>query len=137
MRQRLYKIHDEYGESQDYKTITLDSGVVPSGETDGFRIDSGRVHDFSMKKSFDDVCEDIRDKYKITNLLYDDDEAFYALCEALFYDYESKIANYESYIKEEMDARLLMELRKSAVLPASNDSFYEGHGSCKSIGDIE
>lgn len=60
-------------------------------------------------------------KYKITNVAqYDDEDALYAICEALYDDYTNKMANYESYVEVGMNARIMMELRKSVVFPVGH-----------------
>ena len=80
-------------------------------------IDINLVRDFSKNFVIEDIILDLKDNYKITNIM--DDESIVYLSEALFDDYQLKRANYKSYIEWGMDARLLMELRKSAILPAN------------------
>lgn len=49
------------------------------------------------------------------------------------------MANYEAYIERGMDARLLMEIRKSAVLPMAENlyDFYTGHGSLETVEEVK
>lgn len=92
-----------------------------------------------MKSSFDvkllhDFTEDnieMRDmvqKYKLSNVWdsEDDHSAIDKLNETFYRDYACKLANPKSYLKEGMDARLAVELRKSSVLYI-DDYFFEAH----------
>ena len=102
-------------------------------------INPSLVKDFSKKKEFTDVCNDIENKYKITNILDDDGESAYYLAEVLFDDYEVKRCNYEAYIEEGMDARMLMELRKSAVFfiaDGDDTYFYTGLKDCNTWQEV-
>lgn len=96
------------------------------------------VKDFSKKKEFMDVYDDLESKYKITNILDDEDESLYYLAEVLFDDYEVHRCNYEAYIEEGMDARLMMELRKSAVFFVDGDDtyFYTGLKDCNTWQEV-
>lgn len=103
-------------------------------------IDCNKLKDFSKKKSFDDVVEDVSVKYKITNILEDEpfNEYLYGICEALFVDYDREIANYEAYIEPNMNARMLMELRRNAIIKVDQEFyfFYRDHCTCETIEDI-
>lgn len=102
-------------------------------------IDYNKVRDFSKEKTLDDVMEDIIEKYEITNICDDElGEAEYALCEALFDDYEKELANYKAYIGKDMDARLLMELRNSALVPFSEKEidYFKGHENLKTWQEV-
>lgn len=102
-------------------------------------INPSLVKDFSKKKEFTDVCNDIENKYKITNILDDDGESAYCIVEALYNDYLAQRCNYEAYIEEGMDARMLMELRKSAVFfVADGDDtyFYTGLKDCNTWQEV-
>ena len=101
-------------------------------------IDINKIYDFSKKKTFDDVISDIK-KHKICNI-DEDEESIYYISLELYNDYILQRANYESYIEEGMDARIMMELRKSAILPlekSARENFYKSHQSCKTIEEIK
>ena len=89
------------------------------------RIDVNLVHDFSKKKTYENIEDDIVKKYKIKNLIREpeDDDFLYIVCDTLYYDYIGGLANYESYIKRGMDLRLLMELRNTAIQNLTDDEF--------------
>lgn len=103
-------------------------------------IDINKVEDFSKKKGFYDIKKDITEKYHITNIKEDTvfNEYLTYICDALYTDYDRKIANYEAYIEEGMNARMLMELQKSAVIPINEkfDYFYAQHNDCETIEDV-
>lgn len=79
-------------------------------------IDPKLVKKFTKKKTLNKVIKDLVEKYKITNI-YDDEigRCCWLIANALYNDYIIGRANYEAYIEVGMDARMLMELRKSAV----------------------
>ena len=59
-----------------------------------------RWKDFTKEKTYSEIENDIRNKYKITNIGIDEeDNPLYEICEALCYDYEYKLANYEVILK--------------------------------------
>lgn len=95
------------------------------------------VHDFSKTITFDDVYDDIVENYRITNIL-----DYFSQCiiaKNLLEDYEQGRANYKSYIEEGMDARILMELRKSAIIPVEEkmNEYYTDHSKCETVQDIK
>ena len=107
-------------------------------------IDLSRLYDFSEKLTFDDVSADF-DKYHIHNILDEDnpepfwvyEEYRYYLEEALWDDYQLGRINYRAYIEEGMDARFMMELRKSALLRIEGcPAFYSDHSKCETVDDI-
>lgn len=102
-------------------------------------IDIKTLKDFSKKKSLDDVIDDIEKKFSITNITDDDGESLVNISEALYCDYVLQMANYESYIEPNMDARLLMELRKSACLNWAPEyyDFYEGHKNLDTAKEVD
>lgn len=103
-------------------------------------IDTTKLRDYSKKKTVGDVIRDIRDKYKITNICDDyDQEPLYYISKALYDDYTVQRANYEAYIEVGMNARILMELRKSAVIPMADElfDFYDKHRACETCDDIK
>lgn len=102
-------------------------------------IDVNLVHDYSQDIDFDTVIDEVIDTYTIKNIFDDDGESVYYLSQALYEDYITQRANYRAYIEKDMDARVLMELRKSAVLPMAEDSydFYTGHKTCNTVADIK
>lgn len=97
------------------------------------------VHDFSSSIDLDTVIKDIRDKYRIVNINNDCGDSLYYICKALYTDYKVRLANYRSYIEEGMNARTLMELRKSAILPMGKElqDFYPKHCSCNTANDVK
>lgn len=106
-------------------------------------IDFSILRDFPKTITLDDVSDDF-DRYKITNIMdetqADYEEYRYYLEEALYDDYTNQRANYMSYIEPGMDARFMMELRKSAILPITDEKligFYGKHAQCKSIEEIK
>ena len=101
-------------------------------------IDFNKIRDFSKPLTYKEVKNDIVNVYKITNILDDfEGEALYCICEALLDDYNIGRCNYKSYIEKGIDARLLMELRKSAVFyfPDRLD-FYTGHAKCNTWREV-
>ena len=102
-------------------------------------IDIEKVRDFRDKKEWGDIWNDLNYKYKIINVYDDDEESMTYLCDALYSDYEKGIANYEAYLEHNMDARIMMELRKSAVLWFSEEfnSFYMEHNICNTVDEIK
>ena len=85
-------------------------------------IDINLVHDFSKSLSYDEVENDILNKYRIKNILRDeDDNMLYTICVTLLQDYEYRLANYKAYIGVGMNLRLLMELRNTAIQKLTNE----------------
>lgn len=79
-------------------------------------------------------------KYKIQNIdLNEDSLSLMALCEALNFGYQCEIINYRSYIDYRMNLRMLLELRKNAILPVDEELswFYFNHRYCKTVEDIK
>lgn len=89
--------------------------------------------------TLDDVIEDISENYKITNIADDNNESLYYLSKALYDDYVMRRANYKAYIEKDMDARLLMEIRKSVILPMDKElyDFYEMHSNCNNAEQVK
>lgn len=103
-------------------------------------IDVKKLYDFSKPKTIKSIYKDLEKKYKITNVAeYDDEDALQVLCEALYDDYINEMANYESYVEVGMNARIMMELRKSAVFPVGEKyfNFFIAHNSCETVDDIK
>lgn len=102
-------------------------------------IDPYKIRDYSKNKTIDDVYKDVEEVYKVTNILDDDGESMYYICRTLLEDYEKQRANYEGYIEKGIDARILMELRKSAIIPMGKDlyDFYTSHSSYETVRDIK
>lgn len=94
--------------------------------------------DFSMDLDYDTVCDDLTSVYKITNVYYDCENLF-DLAEALKSDLDGKRANYRAYIFEGIDARLLMELRKSYILDVGRltEEFYVGHDGLVTVDAVK
>lgn len=104
------------------------------------------LKDFSKSITLDDISKDF-DAYEISNIMGENDEDGYSdyeeyryyLEEAIYDDYVNGRANYRSYIEKGMNARFMMELRKSAILPLSEElwDFYTVHKDCETIEDIK
>jgi hypothetical protein len=99
------------------------------------------LRDFSKKMTLEDVFDDLYENYKITNVYDEEDDAhyYYELAEALFGDYENKRANYKAYVQPGMNARYMMELRKSAIIPMSDEDFdfYKKHDNLNTVEEIK
>lgn len=96
-------------------------------------------NDYSKKLALKDIVKDIRD-YGITNIRQDDDnESLYVLADTLLGDYNMRRANYKAYITRGIDARVLMELRKSAVLPFEvlSPAIFEAHNGVYTVEGIK
>lgn len=88
---------------------------------------------FRKRFYFEYVEEDILSKYKVKNIV-DDDESYVYICNALFNDYILGRANYKAYIEDGMDARMLMDLRKNALLRWGNgvdEDFFKSFEGCE------
>lgn len=95
------------------------------------------IKDFSKKKKFVNVYNDLKYRYRIVNVLNDD--ALVCIAKTLYKDYKVQRCNYEAYIEEGMDARLLMELRKSAVFfiaDGDDTYFYTGLKDCNTWQEV-
>lgn len=95
------------------------------------------VKNFSRVMTFDIVHDDLKINYGIKNIANYESLCF--LAQTLLEDYQERRANYKSYIERGMDARMLMELRKSAVLPMSKTmfNFYSSHSKCNTVQDVK
>lgn len=103
-------------------------------------IDINILRDYSKPLTLDDVYNDVENIYNITNIFDDEDyECLTAICNALYTDYTVQRANYHAYIERGMNARMLMELRKSAVIPMDEElfDFYTKHSSCETYTDVK
>lgn len=103
-------------------------------------INPAKTYDFSKHKTFKKIYNDIEKTYNIQNIFEcDDDNALYEIADALHEDYIKHRANYEGYIEHNMDARVLMELRKSAIVHMGKDLyyFYGAHNNCEAVKDIK
>jgi hypothetical protein len=95
-----------------------------------------KLHDFSKRKTYSSIEKDIKKKYKIINIYNDDEEeCLYEICDTLFMDYKHKLANYEAYIEKGMNARLLMELRNTALQRLTEEEFKQ-FDNCKSPMEV-
>lgn len=101
-------------------------------------IDFNKVYNFDENITYEDVFYDIVDNYKITNLRDDEGWSERILADVLYSDYEKELANYKAYIGKDMDARLLMELRNSALVPFSEKEidYFEGHENLKTWQEV-
>lgn len=103
-------------------------------------IDISSLRTFKAKKSIESIEYDLTSKYSIKNIIQDDfGEYVYSIASSLYLDYKNEVANYESCIEYGMDARLLMELRKSAVILFTSelDDFYTGHNICNTAKEVK
>lgn len=100
------------------------------------RLDSGVVRDFREKVRYEDVYSDLHDVYKITNLRWDDEGTAVHFPGQFYMDYVNRLANYKAYIEPDMDARLLMELRKNALILTGYTDFYDRHAKCQTVGNV-
>jgi hypothetical protein len=98
-----------------------------------------KLRDFSEEMTMDTVIDDLVKNYTIKNICDDDGESVCYLAEALLEDYTTSKANYKAYIEKDMDARLLMEIRKSAVIPFGEQftDFYEKHSTLKTAKEVK
>lgn len=86
-------------------------------------IDIDKLYDFSENLDELTIIKEIKHKYKIRNIGTRDFE-INCLGWQLADDYENKRANYKAYIEKGMDARLLMELRNSSILPLGKEYYH-------------
>lgn len=105
-------------------------------------IDYKLVHDCTKPKAFSDVFSEIKTKYEIKNIKEDADwESLFYICRGLYEDYTKRNTNYEAYIEKGMDARLLMELRKSALFPFTDkkceEEFFNAYRTCETVDDVK
>lgn len=104
-----------------------------------FYIDAVKLEDFSENIDLDLIMDDLSDVYKIGNIL-DDGESLWIIANTLLQDYESKKVNYKGYICKNMDARFMMEIRKSMLLllcPELKKDLYKKTMLCKTIEEIK
>jgi hypothetical protein len=103
------------------------------------KIDIEKLHDFSEKIRYSDIKDDLSTNYKITNICDDYGESLYFLTSELLNDYKMHRANYKAYIKDGLNARYLMELRKSAIIPMCKEEydFYVQHEHLNTIKAIK
>ena len=98
------------------------------------------VHDFREKKTEDSIYNDLYDKYDITNVA-DDDESYHYIWQAIYDDYMYERCNYEAFIEKGMNARLLMEHRKSAMFRFEKEEdkikFYTEYNYCQNAEDVK
>lgn len=88
-----------------------------------------------------DIVENL-ERLKIKNLMKSDKEWYHTFCSELAYDYNERKANFLAYTREGMDARVLWELRKSAILWGFMEGdidpwFFEGHKEGWGVFDIK
>lgn len=98
-----------------------------------------RLRDFSQEVTAESVLADLH-SYEITNIRDDgDDECIWFIAETLQDDYLTQRANYKSYIERGMNLRMLMELRKSAILPMAEHNywFYTNHKNAETVQDVK
>lgn len=100
-------------------------------------IDINKLYDFSEPVTLENIADEFRDIYKITNI-GDIDFEFHCICEQLADDYANKRANYKAYIEKGMNARILTELRNSAILPVEDSLtyFYGAHSTLTTQTEI-
>lgn len=74
---------------------------------------------------------DILQKYRITNC-----NDFYSLAELLAGDYNSKRINIIPLLKQNMDARVLIQLRLAFMIRLDDSSYYEGLRNLNTVEEI-
>lgn len=101
-------------------------------------IDIDKLRDFSEGVTYRGIWNDLFGEGGLTNV-YDSEDAQSELVDVLLWDYERGFANYKAYFEPGMDARVLMELRKSAILPFTGElnEFYALHDQCRTADDIK
>lgn len=102
-------------------------------------INKNKVFDFSKKITEYSIYKDLR-KYNIQNVRdLDCDETWHFIATVLWDDYDLGRANYKAYIEQDMDLRMLMELRKSAVLRVDKtlDSVYAEYPYAETPQDVK
>lgn len=94
------------------------------------------VHNFTKPITYDELYDQI--KNEVTCIVDDDEESLTYICNTLWDDLETQRANYKAYIEPGITARMLMELRKSAMLPMAKElqDFYSLHSSCETYEDV-
>lgn len=101
-------------------------------------IDITKLRDFSQEVTADSVWQDLID-YGITNIIDDEGESLWLIAKTLNEDYQIHRANYKSYIERGMNLRMLMELRKSAILPVAEQDywFYTNHKNAETVQEVK
>lgn len=97
------------------------------------------VYEFNEEVSVGSISNELKER-GITNIFDDGDgEALWELSKALYTDYILKRSNYKAFIEDGMNIRMLMELRKSALLPfgESNRYVYEEHRNAETVEDVK
>lgn len=103
------------------------------------KVNQQRVKDFTEKITMDNVYDDISKLYKVANIERESGESLYYIADALYRDYEMGRANYRGYISEGIDARLLMEVRKSMILNLAQEelNFIGQHKDVNTIEEVK
>lgn len=111
-------------------------------------IDLSILYDTSQKMTRSIVLADF-DKYRIHNIMCENEEDSFSkadyleyrgyLADALYMDYMKRGVNYHAYIEEGMNARFMMELRKSALLRLDDNlsHYYADYADCETVEDIK
>lgn len=97
------------------------------------------VYEFNDEVSVESISNELKER-GITNIFDDGDgESLWELSKALYTDYILKRSNYKAFIEDGMNIRMLMELRKSALLPfgESNKYVYEEHRNAETVEDVK
>lgn len=99
-------------------------------------IDIKKLRKFNKNTTIQKIVNELDDVYEIQNM---SDEGIFYIAEALYEDLQMERANYKAYIKKGMDARFMMELRKTAILPLVGDALvvFERHSDCETVEDIK
>lgn len=94
------------------------------------------VHNFDKAITYDELYDEVQTN--VIGIVDDDEESLTYICNALWDDLQTQRANYKAYIEPGITARILMELRKSAMLPMASDltDFYSLHASCETYKDV-
>lgn len=104
-------------------------------------INTDILRHFDKSVTESDVIKDLTVNYNIQNIYreFDGDlEYVIILADMLKEDIEMERANYKAYIEKDMNARILVELRKTAILPIGECDywFYKEHCTCETVEDI-
>lgn len=106
-------------------------------------IDVNKVKDFSRDIEFMEIYDYVSNRLKNVAIDEYDDIFAYEIADTLHEDYIRGIANYQSYAEDGMDARMLMELRKSAILPQKIildidlTEMWKEHSTCETWKDVK
>lgn len=103
-------------------------------------IDYKKLRNFDKKMTFDKIHRSLALTYEVTNIDFDDFDPVYFVVNLLLEDYVFKRANYLAYIEKGIDARVLLELRRNALLKFDDDEmkiFCKEHNTLNTQEEIK